>query len=306
MILTSRWSIFGLTFLWKFPHSLYEILIYSSPAFIFNDLIVRDILPISLSISNFLHNLFYHLSNPFNQAAFYGIFIDFQRTDRCFETRGWFFEILVVRWAWWRPWRAWWRSVRGRYARGSTISGVIVVGQVLSFYATGRGPYSGIGTVAVPRVGRIVAGGRWWGWGCSIDGWSWIHRHAWENENSRLVCFGKRGEILIEYYYLPIGAGMPPFLKNCTAMKPTTRRIASFESTKAFRALRPIMATKIGIKAFNLSFKRSRKGSRSFFLRRPRAWLVATALSLNSMSRSARLLLGRYFKLASTNGMSIP
>lgn len=103
---------------------------------------------------------------------------------------------------------------------------------------------------------------------------------------------------------LPMGGVMPPFLKNCTAMNPTTSRMASFESTRAFMALRPMIATKIGIRAFSFNFSSSKNGNSSFFFRMPLACVVATSSFLNSRSRSARLLPGRYFSLASTNGRS--
>ena len=103
-----------------------------------------------------------------------------------------------------------------------------------------------------------------------------------------------------------MGGVMPPFLKNCTAINPTTKRIANLDRTRAFMAFRPMMATKIGIRAFSFNFSSSRKGSKSFFLRIPLAWAVATSFSVNSTSRSARLRAGRYFNRASTSGRSMP
>lgn len=52
---------------------------------------------------------------------------------------------------------------------------------------------------------------------------------------------------------------------------PRTIVMANFDKTKAFIAFNPMIATKIGIKAFILSFKRSKTGKRSFFFNNPRA-----------------------------------
>lgn len=47
--------------------------------------------------------------------------------------------------------------------------------------------------------------------------------------------------------------------------------MASLLKMSALIALMPMMATRIGIKAFIFSFRRSRTGSRSFFFKMPRA-----------------------------------
>lgn len=54
-------------------------------------------------------------------------------------------------------------------------------------------------------------------------------------------------------------------------MKPTTRIMAILLRIRAFIALIPMIATKIGIRAFILSFNSNKAGKRSFFFRIPLA-----------------------------------
>jgi hypothetical protein len=53
--------------------------------------------------------------------------------------------------------------------------------------------------------------------------------------------------------------------------KPATSRMASLLRTRALRAFTPMMATKMGMRAFSFSLTSSRRGSRSFFFSIPRA-----------------------------------
>lgn len=62
-----------------------------------------------------------------------------------------------------------------------------------------------------------------------------------------------------------MGIPRPDFLTSWATMNPSTRVMASLDRIRAFMALRPIRATKIGIRAFILSFSSSSTGSRSFF-----------------------------------------